>query len=93
MGVPANRAGKLYPRAPNDVDLSVARLYPSKNYSVWWSRGMVDFAGTRYQAVKPTYLLFDTGDCLIYLYDWYTMCTMDALPPPAEVVEPRLLQK
>ena len=74
---------------PNEVDVSVANAYSPGSYVVWRSQKVVDFAGTRYQAVQPTYIVFESGACLIYLYDWYNMCTMDALPPPARVIEPQ----
>lgn len=77
------------PDTPNEVDNSVARAHSQERYEVRRSRALMDFAGTPYQAVRPSYILFDSGDCLIYLYDWYNMCTMDAVPPPAKTVEPR----
>lgn len=77
------------PDSPNEVDDSVARAYSSESYEVWRSRDIMDFAGTPYQAVRPSYILFESGDCLIYLYDWYNMCSRDAVPPPAKIIEPR----
>ncbi len=77
------------PDTPNEVDDSVAKAHSQERYEVRRSRDLMDFAGTPYQAVRPSYILFDSGDCLIYLYDWYNMCTMDAVPPPAKTVEPR----
>lgn len=80
--------GNCFKDSPTEVDISVAKAYSQESYVVWRSREVVDFLGTRYQAVTPTYIIFSTGDCLIYLYDWYNMCTMDAIPPPARVIEP-----
>ncbi len=78
--------------SPNAVDRHVIAIRnehagTSESCSVWRSQQRYDLEGTRYQAVQPTFILFEKGDCLFYLYDWYNQETLDAIPPPCHILK------
>ncbi len=78
--------------APNAVDRHFIALRnehanKSENGIVRRSQQRYDLENSRYQAVQPTFILFENGDCLFYLYDYYNQESLDAITPPCRILK------
>ncbi len=82
------------PDEPNEIDsqLITALGHSGAPCTIWRSALRYDLEGTHHQAVQPTFICFENGDCLFYLYDWYNHVSLDAIPPTCPVMKRMLPQ-
>ncbi len=76
------------PETANDTDLALLTALGRKAESctVWRSPHRYDLA--HYQAAQPTFIIFENGDCLFYLYDLYSTTPDLCIPPDCQKLQP-----